>query len=46
VLEANCREHLAGYKRPKRIVIADALPKNASSEVLKRELRERFLSRG
>ncbi|WP_068875901.1 MULTISPECIES: fatty acyl-CoA synthetase [unclassified Phenylobacterium] len=44
-LEAHCREHLAGYKRPKRIEIAEALPKNASGKVLKRELRETFLSR-
>jgi len=42
-LEAHCREQLAGYKRPKHIVIADSLPKNASGKVLKRELRERFL---
>jgi fatty-acyl-CoA synthase len=43
-LEAHCREQLAGYKRPKRIVIVDALPKNASGKTLKRELRERFLA--
>jgi fatty-acyl-CoA synthase len=44
-LEAHCRERLAGYKRPKRIEIAAALPKNASGKVLKRELREAFLTR-
>lgn len=44
-LDAHCREHLAGYKRPKRIEIAAALPKNASGKVLKRELRETFLVR-
>jgi fatty-acyl-CoA synthase len=42
-LEAHCREQLAAYKRPKRIVIVDALPKNASGKVLKRDLREQFL---
>jgi fatty-acyl-CoA synthase len=42
-LEAHCRDRLAGYKRPKRIVVVDTLPKNASGKVLKRELRERFL---
>jgi fatty-acyl-CoA synthase len=42
-LEAHCRDRLAGYKRPKQIVIAEALPKNASGKVLKRSLREQFL---
>jgi fatty-acyl-CoA synthase len=35
-----CRERLAGFKVPKRITFVDALPKNASGKVLKRELRE------
>ena len=39
-----CRTELAGYKRPKRFVFIDALPKNASGKVLKRELRERLLA--
>lgn len=38
------REHarsvLAGYKSPKYVVIADALPKNPSGKILKRELRQ------
>ena len=33
-------ERLAGYKRPKYVVLADALPKNPSGKILKRELRE------
>ncbi len=41
-LNEHCRERLAGYKRPKRIVLIDALPKNASGKILKRELRTRF----
>lgn len=41
-LDAHCREQLAGYKRPKRIILVEALPKNASGKILKRELRERF----
>ena len=32
---------LAGYKPPKYVVFADALPKNPSGKILKRELRER-----
>jgi fatty-acyl-CoA synthase len=31
---------LAGYKTPKYVVIADALPKNPSGKILKRELRQ------
>ena len=34
------RERLAGYKRPKYVVLADALPKNPSGKILKRSLRE------
>jgi fatty-acyl-CoA synthase len=40
-VQAHCRERLAGYKRPKYVVLADALPKNPSGKILKRELRER-----
>src|SRR4051812_7740101 len=40
-VEAHCRERLAGYKRPKYVVLADSLPKNPSGKILKRELRER-----
>lgn len=36
------RQHLAGYKCPKHIVFADALPKNPSGKVLKRELRLQY----
>jgi len=37
---SHTREQLAGYKTPKRVVIADALPKNPSGKILKRQLRE------
>ncbi|WP_101947482.1 acyl-CoA synthetase [Mycobacterium sp. 3519A] len=39
---AHCREHLAGFKTPKRVFFVDALPKNPSGKLLKRDLRERF----
>ena len=38
---AHSREVLAAYKRPKYVVIVDALPKNPSGKILKRELRHR-----
>ncbi len=34
------RGHLAGYKTPKHVVVADALPKNPSGKILKRQLRD------
>lgn len=36
------RGRVADYKRPKSIVVRDALPKNAAGKILKRELREEF----
>jgi fatty-acyl-CoA synthase len=36
----HARSVLAGYKAPKYVVIADALPKNPSGKILKRELRD------
>lgn len=41
-LDEACRESLAGYKRPRRYVFVDELPRNAYGKVLKRELRERL----
>ncbi|MGD1257317.1 long-chain-fatty-acid--CoA ligase [Mycobacterium seoulense] len=41
-IEKHCREHLASYKRPRRVVIVDALPRNASGKVLKTDLRREY----
>lgn len=41
---AFCAEHLAGFKSPKRVIFVDSLPKNPSGKLLKRELRNRYLS--
>jgi fatty-acyl-CoA synthase len=39
---AHCAEHLASFKCPKAVVLVDALPKNPSGKLLKRELRQRY----
>jgi fatty-acyl-CoA synthase len=39
---AHCDRHLAGFKTPKAIVFAPALPKNPSGKLPKRDLRERY----
>jgi fatty-acyl-CoA synthase len=33
-------EHLADYKRPRRLELIDELPRNANGKILKRSLRE------
>ena len=38
-LDAHCLKHIARFKRPKRHVVVDALPKNHYGKVLKTELR-------
>jgi fatty-acyl-CoA synthase len=40
VLLAHARSLLAPYKLPKRIIIAESLPKNTAGKLLKRELRQ------
>ena len=41
-LIAHCREHLAGYKCPKRIEFVDELPRTATGKLQKFKLREKF----
>ncbi len=40
---AHCGQHLAGFKAPKAVVFTDALPKNPSGKLLKRELRQTYV---
>ena len=41
-LDAHCLERIARFKRPKRYVFVDALPKNSYGKVLKRVLRDQL----
>jgi len=43
-LDALCRDHIARFKRPKRYIARDDLPKSAYGKILKRELRELLVS--
>jgi acyl-CoA synthetase (AMP-forming)/AMP-acid ligase II len=40
-----CRDKLAGFKRPKRVILMPELPKNASGKILKRELKAQVSGR-
>jgi fatty-acyl-CoA synthase len=42
---AHCNAHMAGFKAPKGVVFVDALPKNPSGKLLKRQLREQHAAR-
>lgn len=42
MLDAHCLERIARFKRPKRYVFVEALPKNHYGKVLKTELRDRL----
>jgi len=44
-LDAHCLSRIARFKRPKRYLFVDALPKNSYGKVLKRELRARLSTR-
>ena len=44
--EAHCVQHIARFKKPKRYVFVDSLPKNNYGKVLKTELRERLRNEG
>jgi malonyl-CoA/methylmalonyl-CoA synthetase len=37
-----CKDRLASFKKPRRVVFAEALPRNALGKVQKHVLRERL----
>ena len=37
-----CKEHLASFKKPRKVIFTDALPRNPSGKVLKRDLRKTY----
>lgn len=39
---AGCKDNLSRFKVPKHVVLAEALPKNPSGKILKRELRDAY----
>jgi len=43
-LRAHCAAVLADYKVPRRIEVADELPRNATGKVLKAQLRDRLVT--
>jgi fatty-acyl-CoA synthase len=43
-LAQHCRQNLAGFKVPAKLVIRDQLPRNPSGKILKRVLRDEIIS--
>jgi long-chain acyl-CoA synthetase len=41
-LEGYCRDHLAGYKIPRRLFLVDSLPRVHGWKLLRKDLREKF----
>jgi long-chain acyl-CoA synthetase len=41
-LRAWCRDRLAGYKVPRRVIVVDALPRNPTGKIMRRALAERL----
>jgi acyl-CoA synthetase (AMP-forming)/AMP-acid ligase II len=42
-LDAHLLARIARFKRPKRYLVVDALPKNSYGKVLKKDLRQQFV---
>lgn len=44
-LDAHCLTHIARFKRPKRYVFVDNLPKNGAGKIMKRELQQTLVNK-
>ena len=44
-ISAFCRERMAVYKAPRKVIFVDELPRNASGKILKRLLKEQYQAR-
>jgi benzoate-CoA ligase family protein len=44
VLEAHCRDRLAAFKRPRRVIVTNELPKTATGKIKRFELRDSLSS--
>jgi acyl-CoA synthetase (AMP-forming)/AMP-acid ligase II len=42
----HCRQNLAGYKVPQRVVVVDAMPRNTNGKVVKADLRKLVADKG
>lgn len=45
-VQAFLRQRIAGYKVPRHVVITDALPREETGKIMKRKLREGFMTHG
>jgi len=36
------KQRLAGYKKPKKVEVVDAIPRTLSGKILKKELRRKY----
>ena len=43
-LEQYCREHLAAYKVPRKSIVLESLPKGPTGKILKRVIKDRYLT--
>ena len=41
-LIAHCRQHLAPFKTPKKVIVVEALPKTPTGKILKRQMRQDY----
>jgi benzoate-CoA ligase len=39
-LDTHCRDHMAAFKRPRRILVVDELPKTATGKIQRFKLRD------